>query len=277
MMENKILLPTDFSDNSWSAIVYALKLYQDEVCIFYLLNAIDMEVSTMSNLSNKMLKKMRENALRELLELKDMTEKSNANENHSFEIIISSEDLNSAIDSAVNKYEIDLIIMGTKGAIGIDKFLFGTNTVHLVNNMLSCPVLIVPDEFDFVEPKQIAFSTDFNRFYSEKELKPILRLADLYNAKIRIVHINVEESLDDLQKYNLTVLKSYLQNNDYSLHWMPDYDNKANEIKDFITELDVNLLAMVNYRHSVIEKLIKEPVIKKIGFQPLVPFLVIPE
>ncbi|GAL72486.1 hypothetical protein JCM19302_1608 [Jejuia pallidilutea] len=29
-----ILLPTDFSDNSWSAIVYTLKLYANETARF---------------------------------------------------------------------------------------------------------------------------------------------------------------------------------------------------------------------------------------------------
>lgn len=276
-MEKRILLPTDFSDNSWSAIVYALKLYKEEACVFYLLNSIVIEGSTMVNLSNKLLKTVKENALKELLELKDMAEKSNINPNHRFEIIVSAKDLNNAIETTITKYEIDLVIMGTKGATGAEEFLFGTNTVYLINNLRTCPVLVVPGEYDFVEPKQIAFSTDFNRFYSDKEIEPLLRLADLYNAKIRILHINVEESLDDLQQYNLIVLKSYLQNYEHSFHWMPDYAKKTTEIKDFITELDINILAMVNYKHSFIEKFIKEPVIKKIGYHPTVPFLVIPE
>ncbi|WP_281542184.1 universal stress protein [Maribacter aestuarii] len=33
-----ILIPTDFSENAWNAIVYALKLFKDEECKFYLLN-----------------------------------------------------------------------------------------------------------------------------------------------------------------------------------------------------------------------------------------------
>ncbi|MFH4964027.1 universal stress protein [Gaetbulibacter sp. M235] len=276
-MEKRILLPTDFSDNSWSAIVYALKLYKDEVCTFYFLNSIGIEAPTMTYTSNRLLKTMRENALKEMLELKDMAENSNINSNHKFDIIISSEDLNESIENAVNKYDIDLIIMGTLGATNIGEFFFGTNTVHLVNNVRACPVLILPEEFDFVEPKQIAFPTDFNHFYSEKEIEPLLKLADLYNAKIRVVHINIEESLDELQKYNLIVLKSYLHNYEHSFHWMPDYAKITTEINDFITDLDIDVLAMVNYKHSFIEKLIKEPVIKKIGIQPQVPFLVIPE
>ena len=273
----KILLPTDFSDNSWSAIVYALKLYKDDECTFYLLNSTAIEGSTMANLSNKLLKIMQENAQKELLELKDMAERSNINSNHNFEIIVSSKDLNSAIETAVKKHEIELVVMGTKGATGTEEFFLGTNTVHLINNVKLCPVLIVPEEFDFIAPKQIAFPTDFRHYFSDNEIEPLLRLADLHNAKIRVVHINVEESLDDTQQYNLIVLKSYLQNYGHSFHWMPDYAKKAIEIKDFISELGVDVLVMVNYNHGLIEKLIKEPVIKKIGFQPTVPFLVIPE
>ena len=58
---------------------------------------------------------------------------------------------------------------------------------------------------------------------------------------------------------------------------MPKYAEKATEINHFIEELEIDILAMVNYKHSFIEKIINEPVIKKIGFHPNIPFLVIPE
>jgi len=276
-MEKRILLPTDFSDNSWSAIVYALKLYADEVCTFHFLHSTTLGATTMTNLSNKLKKTIYDNALKELLELKEMAESSDANSNHRFEIILSSKDLNVAVDEAIIKYDIDLIIMGTKGATGTGEFLFGTNTVHLINNISMCPVLVLPEDYDFVEPKEIAFPTDFNHFFSKTELEPLKQLADMYNAKIRIVHINEEEKLDNLQEYNLMVLKSYLFDYEHSFHWMPEYAKKTIEIKDFVTELDIKMLAMINYKHSFIENLIKEPVIKKIGRQPIVPFLVIPE
>ena len=54
-MKKSILLPTDFSDNSWSAIVYALKLYAETECTFYLLNSIETHASVMSDFSNKLL------------------------------------------------------------------------------------------------------------------------------------------------------------------------------------------------------------------------------
>lgn len=272
-----ILLPTDFSDNAWSAAVYALKLYTDQECTFYFLHSTKMKVSTMSNLSNKLLKVMSDEARKELLELKETAELSNTNPNHDFEIILSSDDLKDTIEHTIRKHQINLVVMGTKGATGTKKFFFGSNTVNIAKKMRLCPILIVPEEFDFETPKQIGFSTDFNRFYGDKELEPLKHLASLYNSKIRIVHITEEDYLGDIQDYNLNVLKANFKDYEHSFHWMPDYSKKSTEINDFIEELKIDILAMVNYKHSFIESIVNEPVIKKIGFHPIVPFLVIPD
>jgi len=275
-MKKNILLPTDFSDNSWSAIVYALKLYAETECTFYLLNSVATHASVMSDFSNKLLEIMTDNAMTELKELKVQIELSDINSNHNFKIILSEQELIAAIKSSVVKNKIDLIVMGTKGATGAKELFFGSNTVKAIKKLKLCPMLIVPDEHDFVIPRQIAFPTDYKHFFSEKELRPIKDLSKLYNSKIRVLHINKEEKLDDIQEYNYTKLNAYLENYNHSFHWMPDYSSKEIEIREFIEDLEIDLLAMVNYKHSCLEKLVNEPVIKKIGFHPVIPFLVVP-
>ena len=274
-MKRSILIPTDFSDNAWNAIVYALKLYSNEVCTFYFLHswAVSREIIS-TYVAVHYVNTLEEDALKQLTELKDMAESANTNANHTFDIILNKESLRNAIETAVKKHNIDLIVMGTKGATKAKEIFFGSNTVDLLKMKLY-PILVVPDEFDFVEPKQIAFSTDFNRFYGE-ELLPIKRLSELYNSKIRIVHITKESNLSKTQDYNLAMLNVYLENYPHSFHWMPDYAKKTEEINDFIEELDINILAMINYKHSFIESIINEPVVNKIGFHPTVPFFVIP-
>ncbi|WP_439152304.1 universal stress protein [Winogradskyella sp.] len=274
-MRKNILLPTDFSDNAWCAAVYALKLYAEEECNFYFLHSSKMKASAMSNMTNKLLNIMADKAKKELLELKELAESSDANANHEFDIILSTEAMDDAIERAIQKHKINLIVMGTKGATRAKEIFFGSNTVKIIKHTKSCPIFLIPHEFDFEEPKQIAFPTDFNRFYGE-ELLPLKRLADLYNSKIRVVHINEEENLNHKQNYNLAMLKTYLENYPHSFHWMPDYTKKANAIIDFIEELNINILVMINYEHSFIESIIHEPVIKKIGFHATVPFFVIP-
>ena len=274
-MKRNILFPTDFSDNSWSAIGYALKLYEEEECTFFFLNSTALKVSTLSNLSNKLLETMKDEALKELIQIKSLVENNFTNANHNFQIQLSTKNLTEAIKKAIKDWNIDMIVMGTKGASGAKEIFFGSNTVSLIKKMKLCPIIVVPDEFNFIEPKQVAFPTDFNRFYGE-ELIPLKRLAELYNSKIRIVHINDKDTLTDIQGYNLSMLNVYLEDYPHSFHWMPDYAKKTQEINDFIEELDINILAMINYKHSFIENIVKEPIIKKMGFHPIVPILIIP-
>jgi nucleotide-binding universal stress UspA family protein len=274
-MKKHILIPTDFSDNAWSAVVYALKLYANEYCTFYFLHSSQLKVSAMSSMSNKLVRVMAENSTKELTELKSLAESTNVNANHDFEIILSSEGMLDAIETAIKKHNIDLVVMGTKGATKAKGVFFGSNTIHIIKKMKLCPILIVPDEFDFIEPKQIAFPTDFNRFYGD-ELLPLKQLSELFNSKIRIIHISAEDNLTESQDYNLAMLKANLEDYPHTFHWMSDYGKIEQAIKDFIEELDINMLTMIHYEHSFIESIIKEPIIKKIGFQPTVPFLVIP-
>ena len=72
-----------------------------------------------------------------------------------------------------------------------------------------------------------------------------------------------------MQEYNLGILQNHLSDYEHSLHWMPKYAKKAVEINDFIEELEIDILAMVNYKHSFIENIINEPIIKKIALRVL--------
>ncbi|QRM89362.1 universal stress protein [Lacinutrix sp. WUR7] len=277
-MKTKILLPTDFSDNAWSAIVYALKLYANESCVFYFLNTIDNEaLHRRSLVTGHFLEELKQEATKNLLELKEQASVSNANENHEFEVVLCSEKIEVAIKKNIEKHHINMVIMGTKGASKNEKVLFGSNTVHVLNKVKTCPIMVVPDEFDFVKPTQIAFPTDYNRFYKGEEIQVLRNLTELYNSKIRIVHIEEEKELNQVQRYNINELDEYLNQVEHSFHWMPNYAKKATVINDFIEELNINILVMVNYKHSFIESIINEPVLKKISFHPIIPFLVIPE
>ena len=52
MMKYKVLLPTDFSDNSRNAINYALELFANEPCDFYLMNAFSSKATVIDILLN---------------------------------------------------------------------------------------------------------------------------------------------------------------------------------------------------------------------------------
>ncbi|RAJ22085.1 nucleotide-binding universal stress UspA family protein [Gelidibacter algens] len=276
-MKKSILIPTDFSENSKSALSYALKLYANETCTFYFLNSYAFSSSRSPSLmSSNFIGTFRDNSKRDLTKLKAKMDEENTNTNHTFGMISSSDELPHAIEASIKQHDIDLVVMGTKGAIGVDAFFFGSYTVKTIKHIKSCPVLVVLNKQDFKTPKKIAFPTDFNRPYDAKTLKTLQDFASLYDAHINVLHINVEEDLSEKQNKNISILKEYLKDTEHSFHWMPAYHKKSDVINDFIEDLDIDILAMFNYKHSIIENITKEPIIKNIGYHPTIPFLIIP-
>lgn len=273
-----ILIPTDFSDNAWSATEYALSLYAELHCTFYFLNSISLaHTDSRSYITAKYLDTLTETSKTRLNALKDRATQLNSNANHKFEVISTSEEITLAIKRAVQINNIDVVVTGTKGATGVNRYFLGSNTVKIIQSLKSCPMLAIPDAYEYKAPRHIAFPTDFTRSYETKELQVLLDFADLYNAHIYILHINLQSELNERQEVNMRALQSYLVNHQHTFHWMEKFGTKSDEINDFVQEFKIDVLAMVNYKHSLIERVIKEPVIKKIGFQPMVPFLVIPE
>ncbi|MCK0126014.1 universal stress protein [Gelidibacter sp. F2691] len=275
-MKKSILIPTDFSENAGTALDYATKLYANEECTFYFLNSYYFSnAQSRTFITSHFIASLKEASQRDLAALKAKADKDYNNPGHTFEIIISGDELLYAIKNSIEKYQIDMVIMGTKGATGVDKFFFGSNTVKTIQSIKASPVMAVPNNKSFTAPKHIAFPTDFNRPYDLAVLKVLQDFAALHDAHINILHINVEKSLSIKQQKNVDFLKDVFKDQKHSFHWMPAYSTKAEIINDFIKELHIDVLAMFNYKHSIIENMTKEPIIKNIGYQPIIPFLII--
>ncbi|TYB74003.1 universal stress protein [Bizionia myxarmorum] len=275
-MRHHILLPTDFSANAWSAAVYALNLYAQESCTFYFSHAWTfLNSGARTHISESYIEPLKIQAKEKLVELQERAELESKDRDHTFETIFGMGSLMDSIEFAIAKHDINLVVMGTKGVTGTQEFLFGSNTVTVINKMRLRPILLVPSNFEFETPSNIVFPTDFNRFFGE-ELKAIKHLADLHKSKIEILHIKKKETLNDNQNANFLMLKTYFKNYDHHFNWMPNSGKKEQAITSFITENKMNILTMINYKHSFVENIIKEPIIKKMGFHAIIPFLVIP-
>ncbi|HMB61718.1 MAG TPA: universal stress protein [Eudoraea sp.] len=277
-----VLLPTDFSENSWNAIVYAIQLFKGDACVFHLLNTYTpaivhsrfMAVSTEGRLLEDAVHMDSENELKRLLK---RISGLNGNPNHSFKTISSFSLLTEEIKQSAERLGIDLIITGTKGASGLKEVFLGSNTVRIIKAIRSCPVLAIPASYPFKKPGEIALVTDFKRNYDAAMIEPLRQIAQHLDAAVRIMHINEEKHLNKYQSSNLDILKEYLSDVATSVHWMPYFAGKAKVIKEFSEEFEIDMLAMVNYKHSFLEEVTREAVIKKVGFHTQIPLLTLPE
>ncbi len=278
-----ILLPTDFSDNAWNATKYAIELFKDEKCVFHLLNTYTPAIASSRFMATSLSGGQLEDGAKNNSELglKNVLNKINKTykyPRHTFKTVSSFSLLVDEIKEIVEKEAIDLIVTGTKGASGLDEVFMGSNTVRIIKSIKNCPVLAIPQFFAYIKPSEIAFATDFNRFYTQSELQPMIDLAEIFKATIRIVHVQYEiKALSEIQQFNLNMLRKYLSNSEHYLHTVSELNSVSKTLEVFAEELDIHLLAMLNYQHSYMEKMTREPVVKRLAFHTRIPLLVIPE
>lgn len=276
-----ILIPTDFSKNAWNAVTYAIALYADEECNFYLLNTYTPSISnsrfmaTMAFDEAEIVQNCSKEGLANLLRKIDL---EYHNPKHKFITMSSFSLLVDEVKEIVEDHAIDMVILGTKGASGLEEVFMGSNAVRIIKAVKTCPVLAIPAYFDFEKPTEIAFATDFNRFYTPSELEPIINLVHSFDSVLRIVHVQYEiKALTEIQQFNLTMLRKYLAGVEHYIHTITELNSVSKTLEVFVEELDVHLLAMLNYQHSYMERMTREPIIEKMSFHSQTPLLVIPE
>ncbi len=273
-----ILVPTDFSNNAYCALFYATQIQKGTPSKFYLLNVYNaftpLKVPVPGKPTVEQLGVESEEGLQHEFHRIKL---DHPDPDHSFQTISRHGELVAIVSDLVEELEIDLVVIGNKGRSELEAIFFGSNALHIIGKIKKCPILTIPKELDFKPPKSIAFVTDYSRPYDAGLLHPLVTMANRYGAKIRVMHINESKELSRAQDINLGILMEYLKPYNCTAHWMPLYKSKATAINDFLKELDVDMLAMVNYQHTLIQELTHEPVIKRMAFNPDIPFLVIPD
>ena len=275
----RVLLPTDFSDNSWNAIKYGLQLFKNEKCTFTLLNTYtpiiyQFEYMQASSPQLQVMEAVKETSKKKLNDLVERIESEFPNSNHVFAKISSFNTLTAEINDLYDGNSMDLIIMGTKGASGVKEVLFGSNTVHVLNKA-KCPVIAVPSDFNFETPHELLFPSDYEVEFKDQHVQLIIDIANLYNIRVNILHVYYGEGLSEKQKDNKGKLENYFKTIAHLFHKVKN-QNIPEAITQFQMKARINLLVMINNKHSFFENLFFKSTIRQIGFNLNVPFLVIP-
>lgn len=275
----KILLPTDFSDNSWNAIQYALQLFEDVACNFVLLNTFtpiiyQYEFAQASAAQFGLIDVMKEASQKGLNVLQKKISSNFNNPKHTFTNISSFNSLMPEIDELYQGNAIDMIVMGTKGASGITGILFGSNTIHVIKNA-KCPVLAIPSDYIFETPHEILFPTDYEIEYKAEQLKPIIEIAQNHISRVNILHVFIRNGLTNIQEKNKLLLETSMKKTTYLFHDIKN-QNVPKAITNFQLKAHINLLVMINNKHSFFENLFFKSTISQIGFHLNIPLMVIP-
>lgn len=277
-----ILLPTDFSENSWNAIKYAIDFFETEVCNFYLLHINRFDNFMLNDMPHMAPEKTIEDVyikptkleLRKIL--RQINEQFLPNKKHRFYTVSEYGFFIESIRKHVEDKSIDYIVMGTKGASGLKKIIIGSNTGDVITKV-KCTTLAVPENAQFIKLKEIAFPTDFSLTYNLQVLQPILNILETSKSKLRILHISKKKAdLNNDQHKNKELLDDYFSHLKCSFHFLT---NKKIEdaIQCFVESRDINMICMVAKNLNYFQQILFHSKVEAISYHTEIPFLVLHE
>ncbi len=275
----RILLPTDFSENAFNAIKYAVQLFKEDTCEFFLLHTYTPVLvssgSMIDSYSALTLQKIaQETAENKLETLEKRIHSEFPNKNHSFVSTASFNMLIAEMKNLRTDNNIDFVIMGTQGATGAKEVFLGTQTMYAIKKM-KCPVLAVPSNFHYETPKEILFPTDYNVDRKNKYLALLRDICDANVSRLHILNAYHESPLSEAQLDTKAFLDAYFIDNAHLFHIATDVDI-VEAVAQFQINAKINFLVMIHNKHNLLENLLFRPVINQIVYHTNVPFLVIP-
>ncbi|WP_439152302.1 universal stress protein [Winogradskyella sp.] len=272
----KILVPTDFSDNAMNALKYALELFKYDKSEFFIMHAFQDEIYKDDDLLTKETLDEVTNIIgnRSQLKLESILKylkKLSPNPRHTYHIISSNTMLIDEADKIVDEENIDIVVMGTRGETNDRKLTFGSHTLQVLK-YVQCPVLAIPENYKGIQPRHIVFATNYLIPYKRRELKLLCELAASYRAAIDVLYISKTDKLSLRQENNKDFMQTELCKNHLNFKTV---NNKSftDAIYTYIKENSVDMLVMVNTRHSFLENLLFQSKIDKVGLNINIPFL----
>ncbi len=274
----KLIIPTDFSETAMNAIRYAMELFKYEKCEFLVMNAfadsvyedtIEMDREFFEEYKEKMETATQRSLQKVIAEMLAIS----PNPKHKYDYVASFGSLVDEVNSLVDKHNADVVVMGTKGKTNRKDVAFGSQTLQVIK-YVKCPVLAVPVSFHGYPLQNILFPSDYMLPFKRRELKLLSTLASRFVSMIHFLHISEAKELSHRQKDNKAFAACYFEENKVSHIKAPGKDI-TKEINKMLEDSSIDMLVMVNQRHSYLENILYRSTIEKVGLEVKIPFLVL--
>jgi nucleotide-binding universal stress UspA family protein len=249
----RILVPTDFSEEAHHALHAAIRIAQKTGAAIKVLHAVEMAYPTTSfNVTGQVMPpdSMDQVFTLQLLETtkRRMHQLLSSIEHAGVDIVqeVDVDRVISKIKQVIEKDQVDLVVMGSKGSSGLDEFLIGSNTEKVVRSA-SCPVMTVKRDMGNFDIKEIVLASDFRREIS-KAVEEFKKFQEIFGARLHLVYINTpgafESSSNIKQRLEQAVSRYNLQN--YTINV---YNDTVEEdgILHFASEVNADLIMMATH------------------------------
>lgn len=267
----RILIPTDFSELSKVAIQYAIDFSSELDMELILLHVVDTSRPAQARISSKKLEEIiRADTLQEMKQLvASIKDKTKHAVTISYEVLAGTR-IEKEVEDFAKQYKVDMICIGTKGASGLKKVLYGSNAAKMIENS-SIAVLTVPEFAKYGGIKNVVYSSDLCNLNEEVSL--IMPYIKLTNSWLHVLHLDKD---DGSFKGDIVLVEQDLRR-DFA------YDKiKVSKVKEqaivtgitnFVDAISADMVVMFTHHTNFLEKVFKRSESQKTAFQTSIPLL----
>jgi len=267
-----ILVPTDLSELSKVAVQYAIKIankLDGNVTLLHVITIVQPTRATM-RLRLKALQQELFDMAKEDLEnmVKEVSKTVKTSQPIKVKIVTGAS-FNDSVKREAKKLRTGLIIMGTRGASGLKKYVLGSNTASVIE-VSHVPVLAVPEFGTFKNFKNVVYASDLK--HVEKELKLLIPYLEKFDSIVHLIHVasslKVVSAVE--KKIEAVVIKSGYKNVVFRVM----VNKKIDEAIDhYVDVIKADLLTMFTHDPTFYEKLFDRSITRKMAFHSKVPLL----
>lgn len=268
----KILVPTDFSRQSESALDVAISIARKSGAELHLFHVIETpeypeitDIMAYQSLGNANILDSIEEKLKTLSECPACSDLQ----------VSYSVDFSSPYEKIVRKAENDgyeLIVIGSHGKKGVDRFLVGSTTEKVIQHA-SCLVLTIKEPLSYFAPSDIVFGSNF---YGEiaRGFKALQDFAALYDSTIHLLKVNTRNHFETT-RYSRQLIETFAAEQELNNYTVTIYNDDSEEegIRHFAEDVGADMICVPTHGKTGISHLVSGSIAENVSGQAFRPVL----
>lgn len=271
-----IIVPTDFSTISNNAVDYAIGLATQTGSSLLLFHAYQVPVSmTDVPIVLVSVEELQKNAETKMSEVKKVVERETGG---SIKIYVETKlgDTVDELEELCNRIKPFAVVMGTKGATGLERVFFGSTTLTTIKH-LSWPVIVVPPDKRYSAIKKIGFACDFREVVETTPARFIREFVKEFNAEIHVLNVDYKNAhfKPDTPEQSV-LLHTMLEDLNPKYDFIEEQNIEAG-IEKFAEKNNLDLIITIPKKHKLLEGLFKKSHTKDLVFHSHLPIMCVHE
>lgn len=272
-----IIIPTDFSPIATNALHYGIDMAKAVNASLLLLNVYQVPVSY----SDVPIMLVSVDELKKSAEAKLATLKAEVEHITSGTVKVYTEarlgNVSDELETLCNKIKPLAVVMGSKGSTGLERVLFGSNTLSAIKH-LTWPVISIPPGKNFGNGiKKVGFACDFRDIVNTTPAGAIKEFVKAFNAELHVLNVDYHDQHFKPETPEQSALLHTMLEEVKPVYHFIEHADIEDGVNEFAEKNNLDIIIAIPKRHKLLDGIFKPSSTKQLLFQSHVPVMCVHE